>query len=103
MPTINVQATATDRHAVLWERHPSHPEGEAFVAADGRVVAVAVTPRVRELLRTGVLAEVQAPPAPPEPEPEADDVSGEDEDEGSGASDLPPLTEPQGPKGRKAK
>lgn len=51
----------------LWERHPSHPGGEAFVAGS-KPVQVAATPQVSRLIRAGVLVEVEPKP---EPEPES--------------------------------
>lgn len=54
----------------LWERHPDHPGGEAFVAS--RPVEVAETPAVQAALKDGRLVEVKAavkPEPAPEPEP----------------------------------
>lgn len=51
----------------LWERHPDHPGGEAFVAGP-KPVQVAATLQVQRLIRTGALVEVKSGPAP-EPEP----------------------------------
>lgn len=63
---IVVQATATDGRTVLWERHPTHPDGECFIVADGTAVTVARTPRVAQLIADGVVVEIPAavPTAP---------------------------------------
>jgi hypothetical protein len=52
---------------VLFERHPAHPDGEAFIGGDGPAVEVAKTPAVMAKLDAGDLeeAEAPAPPAPP--------------------------------------
>ncbi|MGE0131871.1 MAG: hypothetical protein AB7U82_27625 [Blastocatellales bacterium] len=48
----------------LWEQHPKHPGGGAFIAGP-KPVEVALTPQVRLLIRDGVLEEIAAPDAAP--------------------------------------
>ena len=43
----------------LWERDPSHPDGEIWISGPGEV-EVGVTPEVSRLLREGVLVEAKA-------------------------------------------
>lgn len=73
---VTVRAAVVTDRVALWERHPAHPGGEAFIAGDGVAVAVAATPTVVALLAAGVLAraDVQTPDATPEPEPAPDAV-----------------------------
>ncbi len=80
MTTIFVQSTRDDNRVVLYEQHPKHPGGEAFVAgksrnklkADGRpvlrngtpvlednVVEVFPSARVNQLLGNGPLVKVE--------------------------------------------
>jgi hypothetical protein len=40
---------------VFFEQDPAHPNGEAFIAADGKVVEVATTPKVEAALRAQML------------------------------------------------
>jgi len=68
---ITVSAARQDGRVALWERHPDHPGGEVFVAADSGRVRVARTPAVLAALAAGRLVAV-APAVPvvaPEPEP----------------------------------
>lgn len=58
--TIHVTATnAQSRQVVLWEQSPKHPGGECWIVADGRTFEVGRTPRVEQLLASGVLAQVE--------------------------------------------
>jgi hypothetical protein len=59
---ITVKSTATDHKVVLWEKHPNHatkdnPEGEVWIAGNGRISKVAKTPNVQRLLTNGALVE----------------------------------------------
>lgn len=49
---------------VLWERHPRHPNGEAFIAGE-TPVEVALTAEVKKLIRDAKLEEIAAPDAAP--------------------------------------
>src|SRR4029078_9553749 len=55
---IKVKAKRTDRRVVLFETHPDHPNGEAWVAGNGREVEVSLTPTVQRLLTSGELVQV---------------------------------------------
>lgn len=55
---ITVKAVDEDRKIVLWEKHPSHPNGEAWVSGNGRTVKVARTAEVAKRIRNGVLVQV---------------------------------------------
>lgn len=55
--TLTVRAPQITRKVVLWERHPTHPNGEIFVVADGKEYEVAKTARVKVLLSQGQLVE----------------------------------------------
>lgn len=55
--TIFVKAADESGRVALWEKHPSHPDGEVFIAGTA-VVEVAKTPDVLERLSRGVLVEV---------------------------------------------
>ncbi len=55
---ITVKAVDEDRRVKLWERHPSHPNGEIFISGNGRTVKVAHTTEVAKRIRTGVLVQV---------------------------------------------
>jgi len=69
---ITVSAARQDGRVALWERHPDHPGGEVFVAADSGRVQVARTPAVQAALTGGRLLEHLRPAVPvvaPEPEP----------------------------------
>src|SRR5512142_1698451 len=57
---IWVASGRTDGRVVLWERHPAHPNGEAFVA-DQAPHQVAETAEVLTRLGTGQLVRVEAP------------------------------------------
>ena len=72
MPTlITVMAASVNSKVVLWEVHPDHPTGEAFVSGDGRSVQVALTPAIQQKLDAGALIRVVTvqpePPVTPEP------------------------------------
>lgn len=62
---ITVKASRTDGRVVLYEAHPDHPTGEAWVGGNGREVQVALTPAVQRKLNTGEMVEVQAKAEPP--------------------------------------
>lgn len=53
--TVKVKGTGKDNKVVLWERNEAHPKGQIFVANNGRVVEVAETPQVRQLIAEGRL------------------------------------------------
>lgn len=74
---INVMpnpAKATDR-VIVWERHPDHPEGEAYIAGNtAGPVAVAATPEIKSLIFRGYLidqGQAAAAEAQPDDQPEA--------------------------------
>lgn len=50
--TIKVKAApgVPEGEVVLWEKDPEHPDGEVFIAADGREHEVAETPAVNDAL-----------------------------------------------------
>lgn len=56
---IWVQPGKDDGRVALFENHPDHPGGEAFVA--GPPVEVALTTLVEKKLASGVLVQVSAP------------------------------------------
>jgi len=56
---IKVKATNDAGRVAIWEKHPSHPNGEVFVSGNGKTVEVANTVAVRNAIRTGALVEVQ--------------------------------------------
>jgi hypothetical protein len=55
LPMISVRGAGNDRKVALWERHPQHPEGEAFVVNEDVSREVAETPTVKRLIAEGVL------------------------------------------------
>lgn len=59
MAHILVRSGLTGDEVALWEREPSHPGGEIFVAGAG-VVEVAMTPAVARGLQQGRLVEVRS-------------------------------------------
>ncbi len=59
---LTVRSTRTDNRVALFERHPSHPNGEAFVASQAPV-NVGDTPLVRLRIAQGQLALVETKPA----------------------------------------
>lgn len=61
MALIHVQATRDDRRVALSETSKAHPGGEAFVAGDGRIVQVALTPEVSRRIAQGDLRVVDDP------------------------------------------
>lgn len=68
---VNVVAgpTVAAGKVVLWERNPSHPDGEVFIAApedgqDAKPVKAARTSDVEGHLRSGALVEVGSRRAP---------------------------------------
>lgn len=66
---IEVKAVTEDRKVVLWEKHPSHPNGEVWISGNGRAVKVARTAEVDKRIRSGVLVQVpdaQTRTVPPE-------------------------------------
>lgn len=46
---------------VLWEQDPKHPDGEAFVVREDKVVEVFPTARVKQLLGEEALEKTSAP------------------------------------------
>jgi len=56
---IIVRSALDGAQVALWEKHPSHPEGAAFVAG-ATPVRVAKTPAVVEKLNVGAIIEVSA-------------------------------------------
>ena len=58
---IKVRAARDDGRVVLYEVHPDHPNGEAWVSGNGRVVEVAETPTVLRKLASGELVKVEDP------------------------------------------
>jgi hypothetical protein len=59
---INVKSGRNDNRVALWEKHPNHPDGEAWVAGD-TVVRVAQTSAVLKGLKDGDLVEADEAPA----------------------------------------
>lgn len=57
---IHVKSGRDDNRVALWEKHPDHPNGEAWVAGEG-VVQVARTAKVLSGLKEGDLVEADAP------------------------------------------
>jgi hypothetical protein len=57
--TIKVMAGKVDNRTIMWETHPDHPGGEAFISADGTAVEVAETTRVAALIKDGTLVKVE--------------------------------------------
>jgi hypothetical protein len=56
---------AAHNRVVLWEQDPRHPEGEAFVVREDKVVEVFPTARVKQLLGEEALEKTtEAPKAP---------------------------------------
>lgn len=70
---VTVVATATDNRVAFSEQNPAHPNGQAFVAGNGKQRQVANTPAVQRAIRAGVLVLVE-PVQPPEPTPAAQDA-----------------------------
>lgn len=64
---ITVKATNTDNRVALWQRHPDHPNGEAYVVGDGTEHQVAATQAVKRALDRGYLVEVEKKVATPKP------------------------------------
>lgn len=58
--TIKVQAVKRDKKVVLFERHPDHPAGEAFVHGNDTIHDVAPTTLVKQRIHEGLLVEVAA-------------------------------------------
>ena len=56
---VTVKSTAEDNRIGLWERHPDHPNQEAYVAGTNPVV-VALTDEVQKRIKIGALVLVQA-------------------------------------------
>lgn len=75
---VNPAKALTDR-VILWERHPAHPDGEAYIAGNTQgQVAVAETPAIRALINQGLVIRAEAGPlgvaeaqAQPDEQPEA--------------------------------
>lgn len=56
---VTVKSATDDGKVVLWERHPDHPNQEAYVAGTNPVV-VALTDEVQKRIKSGALVLVQA-------------------------------------------
>lgn len=52
---ITVKAKNNDGRIAFWENHPSHPQGQAWVSGNGRVVRVANTVQVQAAINAGKL------------------------------------------------
>lgn len=66
---ITVRAVEEDHRIKIWEKHPSHPNGEVWISGNGRAVKVARTAEVDKRIRSGVLVQVpdaQTRTVPPE-------------------------------------
>lgn len=63
LDTITVQGTKDDSRVVLFERHPDHPNGEAFVVNDNKAYDVAETAQVKRLIGQGDLVKTEKKPA----------------------------------------
>lgn len=61
---IQVKGSGSDRRVAMWEKSPSHPQGEAFVTNDGRTHMVGKTPLVERLLKEGRLVQVNTRQTP---------------------------------------
>lgn len=64
MDLITVMAGETYGRLALWQKHPDHPGGEAFVAP-GMIVRVAPTDEVLTRINNGLLDVTNAAPTPP--------------------------------------
>lgn len=73
---INVQPGRGDGRVALYEVHPDHPDGEAWVASAGQTVQVARTPLVARKLQSGDLVEINPAVAPAAPAPDDDPFAG---------------------------
>lgn len=60
---ITVKGAKDDSKVVLWEKHPDHPDGEAFVVNDGKAYKVAETAKVKQLIGFGELERAHGAPA----------------------------------------
>lgn len=70
MATIQVKGPEVTGKMILWEVNSEHPEGECWVVADGKTYTVGKTARVKVLLGTGALVEVEgSKPSAPEKKP----------------------------------
>ena len=70
---LTVQSALAEGQVALWERHPAHPDGEAFIA-DGDQHRVAATPMVLAAVARNVLVivpDVDVPALEPASEPTA--------------------------------
>lgn len=67
---IKVKAAIEDGRALLWEKHPDHPNGEIFIAGNGAIVEVARTIQVNAYIEQQKLVVVkEEPEKQEEPEP----------------------------------
>lgn len=66
---LRVKAAIEDGKVLLWEPHPVHPGGEAFIAGNGRVVEAARTTRVNAMIEQGRLLVIEDEPPADDPEP----------------------------------
>lgn len=85
MSTFWVESTndKMDGKVLLWEKHPSHPNGECFIANDGNVVEVDETPAVKKLFAEGLIKRVNwnSKPIPVQPFSKPQTVLATDESE----------------------
>ena len=61
---IKVMAAIEDGRALLWEKHPDHPNGEIFIAGNGATVEVARTIQVNAYIEQQKLVVVKEEPEP---------------------------------------
>lgn len=61
---VTVKGATYDSRIGLWEKHPDHPGGEAYVA-DGMIAQVALTPEVQTRLGSGLLVLTDEKPTEP--------------------------------------
>lgn len=61
---ITVKGTTYNSRVALWQKHPDHPGGEAYVT-DGMVAKVALTPEVQTRLGSGLLVLTDEEPTEP--------------------------------------
>lgn len=89
MALITVRAARSDKRVLLWERDPRHPDGEAWISADGgaQTHEVWATGAVQVLLAAGLLVAVAPAPAPTPPAPDS----------------PPPVPTPRAPRSPKAR
>jgi hypothetical protein len=62
MATVNVKAAREDGRVAFFEKAEAHPNGEVFVAGDGKAVEAAETRALKQAIREGRLVQTQATP-----------------------------------------